>query len=123
MVFLLSPKNQFSMSVEFIQVAEDINEEPIELPIEEDGTLLLSTLQGQFPGSCGLKYRTESKAIRGIRLNENRLHPPSNGWENSTVYFCVFPKGTNSLTSLFKRHCFVMLMILRSVCSREQTEE
>jgi RNA recognition motif-containing protein len=80
------------MSVEFIQVAEDINEEPIELPIEEDGTLLLSTLQGQYPGSCGLKYRTESKATRGIRLSENRLHPPSDGWGDNSIYYCVFPK-------------------------------
>jgi hypothetical protein len=111
------------MSVEFIQVAEDINEEPIELPIEEDGTLLLSTLQGQFPGSCGLKYRTESKAIRGIRLNENRLHPPSSGWENSTIYFCVFPKG-ELFTTLKYSSVLLLLSISRSVCSsRKQAKE
>lgn len=81
------------MSVEFIQVCEE-DEEPIELPVEEDGTLLLSTLQGQFPGSCGLKYRAgENRAVRGIRLTENRLHPPpSTGWSDY-VYTCVFPKG------------------------------
>lgn len=84
------------MSIEFIQVAEEFNDEPIELPLEDDGTLLLSTLQGQFPGACGLKYRNpENKAIRGIRLNESRMHPPSNGgWDSQTVYYCVFPKGT-----------------------------
>jgi TAR DNA-binding protein 43 len=38
------------MSIEFIQVAEDFNDESIELPVEDDGTLLLSTLQAQFPG-------------------------------------------------------------------------
>ncbi|XP_037947660.1 TAR DNA-binding protein 43-like [Teleopsis dalmanni] len=80
--------------MDFVQVAEDEGEEEIELPSEEDGTLLLSTLQGQFPGACGLKYRNiETKAIRGVRSNEGRLFPPSNetGWGN-VIYFCVFPK-------------------------------
>lgn len=83
-------------SVEYVPVAEDEGDEPIELPCEDDGTLLLSTLQGQYPGATGLKYRNpENKAIRGVRLNEGRLHPPtSDGWTNtSNVYIAVFPKG------------------------------
>ena len=83
------------MSIEFLQVAEEEGEEPIELPIEEDGTLLLSTLQAQYPGACGLKYRNpENRAIRGVRLTELRLHPPTpdGGW-GTQIYFCVFPKG------------------------------
>lgn len=83
-------------SVEYVPVAEDEGDEPIELPCEDDGTLLLSTLQGQYPGATGLKYRNpENKAIRGVRLNEGRLHPPtSEGWTNtSSVYIAVFPKG------------------------------
>lgn len=81
--------------MEYLQVAEEEGEETIELPIEEDGTLLLSTLQAQFVGTSGLKYRNPSNnAIRGIRLNEGRLHPPQgdDGW-GSQVYLCVFPKG------------------------------
>ncbi|BES92204.1 mRNA Hypothetical protein [Nesidiocoris tenuis] len=76
----------------YIQVAEDDGEEPIELPSEDDGTLLLSTLAAQFPGTCGLKFRNpETKAIRGVRLCEGRLHPPEDGW-GQNVYYCVFPK-------------------------------
>lgn len=42
------------MSIEFIQVSEeDYQDEAIELPLEDDGTLLLSTLQAQYAGSCG----------------------------------------------------------------------
>lgn len=81
--------------MDFVQVSEEEGDEPIELPAEEDGTLLLSTLQGQFPGSCGLKYRNmDTKAVRGVRSNEGRLFPPSieSGW-GEYVYFCVFPKG------------------------------
>lgn len=83
------------MTMEYIQVAEEEGDEPMELPTEEDNTLLLSTLQGQFPGTSGLKYRNaENNAVRGIRLHEGRLHPPSNddGW-GDIVYLCVFPKG------------------------------
>lgn len=77
----------------YIQVAEDEGEEPIELPTEDDSTLLLTTLAAQFPGTCGLKYRNpESRTMRGVRLVDGRLHPPENGW-GKAVYFCVFPKG------------------------------
>uniref|UniRef100_A0A182JIN3 TAR DNA-binding protein 43 n=1 Tax=Anopheles atroparvus TaxID=41427 RepID=A0A182JIN3_ANOAO len=77
-----------------VLVAEEQGDEAMEIPLEEDGTLLLSTLQAQFYGACGLKYRNpESKAIRGVRLSENKLHPfsPESGW-GSHVYTCVFPK-------------------------------
>ncbi|KRF98137.1 uncharacterized protein Dwil_GK15864, isoform B [Drosophila willistoni] len=80
--------------MDFVQVSEEEGDEPIELPAEEDGTLLLSTLQAQFPGSCGLKYRNmDTKAVRGVRSNEGRLFPPSvdSGW-GEYIYFCVFPK-------------------------------
>ncbi|XP_053989477.1 TAR DNA-binding protein 43 isoform X2 [Hylaeus anthracinus] len=76
----------------YIQVAEDEGDEPIELPTEDDSTLLLTTVTAQFPGTCGLKYRNpESRTMRGIRLVDGRLHPPENGW-GKAVYFCVFPK-------------------------------
>lgn len=76
----------------YIQVCEDENDEPIEIPTEDDNTLLLSTLVAQFPGACGLKYRhAESRSMRGVRLVDGRLHSPDEGW--NYVFFCVFPKG------------------------------
>jgi len=83
----------------FIQVAEQENEEPMEMPCEEDMGLLLSTLSAQFPGACGLKYRTETRSLRGVRVVDGKLQPPEGGWGNS-VYICVFPKGTYVLLSL-----------------------
>lgn len=83
----------------YIQVSEDDNSEPIEVPTEMDGTLLLSTLSAQFPGACGLKYRNESTcAIRGIRLNDGHLFPPEDGWLDR-VFNIVFSKG-NPFVSL-----------------------
>ncbi|XP_042211135.1 TAR DNA-binding protein 43-like isoform X4 [Homarus americanus] len=75
----------------YIQVCEEENDEPIEIPTEDDSTLLLSTLVAQFPGACGLKYRhAESRGMRGVRLVDGRLHAPDEGW--NYVFVCVFPK-------------------------------
>ena len=41
----------------FVCSDEAQRHEGVELPIEEDGTILLSVLQSQFEGSSGLKYR------------------------------------------------------------------
>ena len=77
---------------QYIQVAEEEGEEPMEVPSEDDGTLLLSTLSAQFPGACGLKYRNpDTGAMRGIRLADGRLYPPDTEWSNR-IYVAVFPK-------------------------------
>lgn len=43
----------------FVCSDEAARHEGVELPMEEDGTLLLSVLQSQFEGASGLKYRSE----------------------------------------------------------------
>ncbi|KAH3822319.1 TAR DNA-binding protein 43-like [Dreissena polymorpha] len=79
----------------YIQVAEEEGDESMEVPLEGDGTLLLSTLNAQFPGSCGLKYRNpDSGAMRGIRLSDGRLYPPDGEW-TVRLYVAVFPKDAN----------------------------
>ncbi|KAK7497777.1 hypothetical protein BaRGS_00010911 [Batillaria attramentaria] len=77
---------------QFIQVCEDTSDEPIEIPSEDDGTLLLTSLAAQFPGACGLKYKADTGAFRGIRLADGVLYPPDGVWGN-TQYIAVFPKN------------------------------
>lgn len=80
--------------MEYIQVVEEDGDDAIEMPTEDDGTLLLSTLQAQFPGACGLKYiNEETKCFRAVRSNEGKFFPtsPDNRW-GSHIYHCVFPK-------------------------------
>ncbi|XP_018083106.1 TAR DNA-binding protein 43 [Xenopus laevis] len=80
------------MEMEYIRVAEDENEEPMEIPSEDDGTVLLSTVTAQFPGACGLRYRNPvNQCMRGVRLVEGILHAPENGWGN-LVYVVNYPK-------------------------------
>ena len=63
--------------------------EPIEMPVESDGSVLLSSIQSQFPSAIGLKFRNPAtKAFRAIRLVEGRLLPPNSdsGWDPETIY-------------------------------------
>lgn len=87
------PRQVIRNMSQYIQVAEEEGEEPMEVPSEEDGTLLLSTLSAQFPGACGLKYRNpDTGSMRGIRLADGRLYPPDVEWSNR-IYVAVFPKS------------------------------
>jgi len=77
----------------FITVVENEGEEMVELPLEEDKTLSLGTLQGQFPGSCGLKYRSpETGAWRGLRVTNGVVSQVNNDWSGNHVYVVVYPK-------------------------------
>lgn len=99
---------------EYIRVTEDENDEPIEIPSEDDGTVLLSTVTAQFPGACGLRYRNPvSQCMRGVRLVEGILHAPEAGWGN-LVYVVNYPKGSSALLWLFCTH---LLFRSRGHCS------
>ncbi|ESO07740.1 hypothetical protein HELRODRAFT_170286 [Helobdella robusta] len=77
---------------QYVCVAEDEMEELIEVPLEMNGNLLLSTLSAQFPGACGLKYRNPGTgAMRGVRLVDGDLYPPDGVWSSSR-YIVVYPK-------------------------------
>lgn len=56
--------------VDFVIVTDNDADEAIELPLEPDRTLLLSTLTSQFPGASGLKYKNLSTGcFRGLKLS------------------------------------------------------
>ena len=65
------------MSAEWVTVVQEEGDEPIEIPTESDGTILLTSLTAQFPGVTGLKFRNpETNTLRGVRCSENQLFPP-----------------------------------------------
>lgn len=55
-------------------------EEIVEIPTEDDGTLLLSSVSAQFPNAVGLRYKTKSGSWRGMRVEGNNIDPPDEGW-------------------------------------------
>ncbi|XP_074625365.1 TAR DNA-binding protein 43-like isoform X1 [Acropora palmata] len=83
---------------QYVRVTEDESIPAIELPTESDGAILLSTLQAQFPGACGLRYKNpETDSWRGIRLIENMLCPPADhGW--GCHLYVVVQKNADSTT-------------------------
>lgn len=87
------------MSIEYVPVSEGEQDEPIELPTEEDGALLLSTVAAQFAGASGLKYRAGGGRLRGLRLVDERLSPPPEGWAAHRRYWCAFPREADEVPS------------------------
>ena len=89
---------------EFIKVSTCLQLEDhhdvIELPLEEDSTLLLSTVHAQFPQATGLKYlHPDSGAWRGVRLVDGVLSASSEGWGDIT-FVAVFPDSAGMSSSL-----------------------
>uniref|UniRef100_A0A2S2N9F2 TAR DNA-binding protein 43 n=1 Tax=Schizaphis graminum TaxID=13262 RepID=A0A2S2N9F2_SCHGA len=72
----------------YVQVSASENSDPIDMPTEDDNSLLLSTLEAQYPGIIGLKYRVNNR-LRIVRLNEGKLYPPEDGWLDR-MYLCNF---------------------------------
>ncbi|KAF6016914.1 hypothetical protein EB796_024782 [Bugula neritina] len=78
---------------QYIQVVEEEFDDAIELPVESDGTLLITTLSAQFPGATGLKYRNESTGNwRGVRVVDGKLQAPDGIWSETLVFCVVYPK-------------------------------
>lgn len=79
---------------EWVAVVQEEGDEPIEIPTESDGTMLLTSVTAQFPGVTGLKFRNPAtQTLRGVRCVENQLFPPDpeSGWGQHT-YICTRPK-------------------------------
>lgn len=97
----------------YAQVSEtnDGDKEVVDLPLEIDGSLLLSTLRAQYPDACGLKYVVpDNGRTRALRLADNKLYPPTNdGWDD-IVYFCSFNKGKFVFLFYNKTKCHSLMI-------------
>uniref|UniRef100_UPI00358FF1E7 TAR DNA-binding protein 43-like isoform X4 n=1 Tax=Myxine glutinosa TaxID=7769 RepID=UPI00358FF1E7 len=81
---------------DFVKIAENESDDAVEVPVEKNGTLLVSNVAAQFPGACGLRYRPlDAQSYRGVRLVDGVLHPPADGWK-SCVFFVNYPKDVRS---------------------------
>ena len=86
----------------YIKVCEDFGEEECEVPLEDDATLLLTTLQSMFPKATGMKFRNPlTNCYRAVKIDQKngdlRFHKPGvgeDGWDSiNIIYICVFPKS------------------------------
>jgi len=91
--------------MDWVAVVAEEGEEPIEIPTENDGTILLSSLRAQFSEAIGLKFRNPSTNIlRGVRMLDNVLHAPYPGqkWGNCTYICTKSPEQSTGLKSAKK---------------------
>ena len=69
--------------------------EVIELPTEENGGLLLTTLRSQFDCATGLRFRAPDPPhnLMGIRLVGDSLLPPGGTWGRQTYTLVAGSQG------------------------------
>lgn len=78
----------------FINTKRENSQDILELPLELDGTLLISTLKSHFANATGLKFKAETGNYRGIKLADNKLHPPAGGF-GEEIFVIVEPDSGN----------------------------
>ncbi len=62
-----------SSGTQWVGVCESEGDDPIEVPTEPDGTLLLTSITAQFAGTTGLKFRNaKTGGFRGVRCVDGR---------------------------------------------------
>jgi len=65
----------------YVKVGESPgSEELVEVPTEEDGSMLLTTITAQFADAIGLRFQSDSGAWRGVRVTGDVLDTPLEGW-------------------------------------------
>ena len=75
--------------------SEDENSESIEIELEDDNSLLLTSLTSLFPEATGLKFRhPETNTLRGVKLVDGKFAEPVDGWSSVKNYICVFNRGS-----------------------------
>lgn len=78
-----------------VQESEEEGAESIEIELEEDNSLLLTSLTSLFPEATGLKYRhSETNTLRGVKLADGKFIEPLDGWSSVKSYICVFNRGS-----------------------------
>lgn len=82
--------------MQFVKITDRGDEEVVEIPTEDDGTIQLDMVKSQFAGVIGLRYREANRAI-AVKIMNGKLYAPENGWSD-IVYYCVFPKSKSSST-------------------------
>jgi len=78
----------------YVRIGESVDaDEIVELPTETNGTLLLSTITAQYPDAIGLRFKSDTGSWRGVRVTENVLDVPLEGWGDKEYYITVSKAG------------------------------
>ena len=79
----------------YIQVVKyEHSDDVMELPLENDNTLDMATLTSQYPNAIGLKFKAETGAWRGLKVNGATISHPGGNWSESTKYVVTYNVDT-----------------------------
>lgn len=82
-----------------VKESEEEGSESIEIELEVDNSLLLTSLTSLFPEATGLKYRHPgTNTLRGVKLADGKFMEPLDGWMAVQNYICVSSRGTKRKT-------------------------
>ena len=98
----MSYDDSMEQDEDFIKITSREGTEFMEFPKENDGTILLSTIQAQFPRAIGLKYKGSSGAWRAVREANNVLDAPKSGWGDRIYCLTVSGEIIISFVWVFK---------------------
>ena len=68
-----------------------VGESEIDVELEEDGSLALSSLKALCANATGLCFTSENGTRRSVRVVDNKCFPPQGKWEER-VYEVVVPE-------------------------------
>lgn len=91
--------------------------EILELPLETDGTLLLSTLTSQHPKASGLKFKGETGNWRAVKILDGKFFAPEGGF-GETVFTIVVPESSKKILKLVY-HTYTYLDSHSSFCQTQ----
>lgn len=78
----------------YVRVCESADtDEIVELPTENNGTMLLSTITAQYPDAIGLRFKSDTGMWRGIRVTDDILDIPLEGWGDKEYYITIAKTG------------------------------
>ena len=75
-----SLNNNFNNFPFLVYVAVKYGETELDIEVEEDGTLLISSLQATWPTATGLSFVAENGRKRCVRVVNSKLFPPQGRW-------------------------------------------
>ena len=88
--FTFEPQSRIGMSA-WVPVSSSRLGQLIEIETEDDGKLLLTSINLHFPGTTALKFSTPGNQAfyEEIPVDEGNFFPPQGGWGVSTRYIAV----------------------------------
>lgn len=85
-----------------VQESEEEGSESIEIELQDDNSILLTSLTSLFPEATGLKYRhPETNTLKNVKLVDGKLVglEPFTVWSAVQSYICVFGRGELAIDS------------------------